>query len=307
VQSLLLSWRKHKKKIKNPRNHNCRTRFTFSRPTPENAVSILFGVRKGSSVAGEKSDVVYDSTPPKISFNHDDVGITKPIASTNPFPSCMGYPKKEKRYLRFLNQLEKATINNDTTLCSSANFNGWRILRFQARVGYGKSCYKRLQNAVFNWDFEAQEGKKSMGIVSSAAALKSSTHQRRNLLATFTEISLPSPLKSIFVVSPVHVVQEEVKDARSVPKCLFSSTSYATLSGHLLAGEERVAAVWRKGMGNEVEIEIVSFSRAAPSIGGRLIWPLIGRMQKQFFLAEVDHLVKVGHAKLCASFLKTSS
>mmetsp|Transcript_7050 Transcript_7050/g.12772 ORF Transcript_7050/g.12772 Transcript_7050/m.12772 type:complete len:210 (-) Transcript_7050:664-1293(-) len=209
----------------------------------------------------------------------------------------MGYPKKEKRYLRFHNLLEKATINNDTTLCSSANFNGWRILRFQARVGHGKACYKRLQNAVFNWDFEARKGKKSMGIVSSAAALKSSTHQRRNLLATFTEIFLPSPLKSIFVVSPVHVIYE-VKDARSVPKCLFSSTSYATLSGHLLTGEERVAVVWRKGMGDEVNIEIVSFSRAAPSVGGKLIWPLIGRMQKQFFLAEVGHLVKVGQAKL---------
>mmetsp|Transcript_28584 Transcript_28584/g.46407 ORF Transcript_28584/g.46407 Transcript_28584/m.46407 type:complete len:235 (-) Transcript_28584:637-1341(-) len=227
----------------------------------------------------------------------DDVGITKPIASTNPFPSCMGYPKKEKKYLRFHNRLEKTTTNNDTTLCSSANFNGWRILRFQARVGYGKSCYEQLQNAVFNWDFEAREGKKSMGIVSSAAALKSSTHQKRNLLATFTEICFPSPLKSIFVVSPVHVVNE-VKDARSVPKSLSSSASYATLSGHLLAGEERVAAVWRKGMGDEVEIEIVSFSRAAPSIGGKLIWPLIGRMQKKFFLSEVDHLVKVAQPKL---------
>jgi len=56
----------------NPRNHNCRTRFTFSRPTPENAVSILFGVRRGSSVADEKCDGVCDSTPPKISFNHGD-------------------------------------------------------------------------------------------------------------------------------------------------------------------------------------------------------------------------------------------
>jgi len=59
-------------KINNPRYHNCRTRFTFCRPTPENAVSILFGVRKGSPVDGEKCDGVNDSTPPKIPFNHGD-------------------------------------------------------------------------------------------------------------------------------------------------------------------------------------------------------------------------------------------
>mmetsp|Transcript_8627 Transcript_8627/g.14064 ORF Transcript_8627/g.14064 Transcript_8627/m.14064 type:complete len:262 (-) Transcript_8627:24-809(-) len=228
----------------------------------------------------------------------DNVGITQPTKSRNPFPSCVGYPKKKKKHSTFHNQIERAISNDDTTtLCSSTDLNGWRILRFQKRVGYGKTCYRRVQNAVFNWDFEVQKGKKSMGIL-SAAPNKSNiagpgfTNQRRKLLATFTEVCLPNPLKSLFVVSPVHVVYE-VKDARSIPRCLFSSTAYATLSGHLLAGEERVTVVWRKGMGDAVDIEIVSFSRAAPSIGGKLIWPLIGRMQKQFFLSEMDHLSRM--------------
>jgi len=140
-----------------------------------------------------------------------------------------------------------------------------------------------------------------MGIV-SAAPTKSSkggsgfTHTRRKLLATFSEFCFPNPFKSLFVVNPVHVVYE-VKNTRSIPKCLASSTAYATLSGHLLAGEERVTVVWRKGMGGGVDIEIVSFSRAAPSVGGKLIWPLIGRMQKQFFLAELAHLDEVGRTQ----------
>ncbi|KAL7533823.1 hypothetical protein ACHAXR_005462 [Thalassiosira sp. AJA248-18] len=121
--------------------------------------------------------------------------------------------------------------------------------------------------------------------------VSSFTNPRRSLLATFTEICLPSPLKSIFVVNPVHVAYE-VKDGR------YSSTAYATLSGHLLAGEERVTV--RKGMGGEVEVEIVSFSRSSSSIGGKIIWPLIGRMQKQFFLSEMDHLYEVGQGTIHA-------
>lgn len=34
---------------------------------------------------------------------------------------------------------------------------------------------------------------------------------------------------------------------------------------------------------------ITRCSRAAPSLTGRGVWPLIGRMQKQFFLAEMDY------------------
>jgi len=154
-----------------------------------------------------------------------------------------------------------------------------------------------VQNAVLDWDFEAQKGKKSMGILSatdigSLIDVSAQSHTRRNLLATFTEICLPKPLRSVFNVNPVHVVYD-VKDARSIPRCQFTSTAYATLKGHLLTGEERVTVIWRKGMNDEVDVEIISFSRSAPSIGGKIIWPLIGRMQKQFFLAEVDHLANV--------------
>ena len=65
------------------------------------------------------------------------------------------------------------------------------------------------------------------------------------------------------------------------------------MTGHLLSGEERVTVVWRKGAGGRVDIEIVSFSRSSPSLVGKIIWPLIGRMQTQFFVSELDHLDNV--------------
>eukprot|EP00553_Chaetoceros_curvisetus_P001074 CAMPEP_0204613814 /NCGR_PEP_ID=MMETSP0717-20131115/1733_1 /ASSEMBLY_ACC=CAM_ASM_000666 /TAXON_ID=230516 /ORGANISM="Chaetoceros curvisetus" /LENGTH=119 /DNA_ID=CAMNT_0051626363 /DNA_START=78 /DNA_END=434 /DNA_ORIENTATION=+ len=81
----------------------------------------------------------------------------------------------------------------------------------------------------------------------------------------------------------------------------FTSTAYATLAGHLLCGEERVTVILRDEvveeeeeddasfpMGNTasrisslnsntntggfVDVEIVSYSKPAPSILGRLVW-----------------------------------
>jgi uncharacterized protein (UPF0548 family) len=173
------------------------------------------------------------------------------------------------------------------------------VLRYHKRVGYGISCYRRVRRALFHWDFEARCGNKSMGIISSTLPLENEVDIRlenkasttsKNLLATFTELRFLKPLKSIFVVNPVHVVYE-VMDASGARNSVFSSASYATLSGHLLTGEERVTV--RKGSNDEVEVEIVSFSRSTRSILGRCLWPLIGRVQQQFFLTELWHLDKI--------------
>ena len=257
-----------------------------------------------------------------VSSDHDNdtdgVGITQPVSkgSSDPFPTCLGYPDNTKRHESFHKQLARGIKEDDeiSTICCSTNHKGWRVLRFHKRVGYGKQCYKRVQDAVLDWDFDAQEGKKSMGIKSVSAKQNKSmllkleernilsskgtsfTKPRRSLLASFTEICLPKPFQAMFVVSPVHV-SYEVKDARTNLKDLFSSTAYCTLSGHLLSGEERVTVIWRKGAGDEVDVEIVSFSRSAPSMFGKIVWPLMGRMQKQFFLSEMAHLDEVGKRK----------
>ena len=196
-------------------------------------------------------------------------------------------------------QIIKEKNNDDATkICSNTTVDGWRVLRFYKRVGYGKQCYNRVQDAVFNWDFTSRVGKKSMGIISAATDCKRPTNKtRKGLLATFTEIYIPKPLKSLFVINPVHVVYNVKNHQKSTTKgkCVSSSTAYATLSGHLLSGEERVSVIWNRS-NDEVYVEILSFSRGAPSAMGRLIWPLIGGMQSSFFLSEMDHLDKVASA-----------
>ena len=254
----------------------------------------------------------------------DYVGITHPVVLCDPtssdstqklqwiqnniqFPLCRGHQSDRT--------LERVDAMSAKTCCSSTVHNGWRILRFYARVGNGKKCYKRLRDAVFDWDFES-DGRKKMGILAVTSkqyarspkdlnvalhaktqhsALIGHTSPRRRLLATFTELWFPKPLKSLFVINPVYVAYE-IKDARQIPKCLFSSTSYATISGHLLAGEERVTVIWRKDIGGDVDVEIVSFSRSSPSIGGKIVWPLIGRIQKRFFLEQMNYFHEVAKA-----------
>jgi uncharacterized protein (UPF0548 family) len=154
---------------------------------------------------------------------------------------------------------------------------------------------------MLDWDFEACEGNRCMGILSTAMSNKtvdvgcnetsprSRFLTRRHLLATFTGIIFPIPLKPLFVINPVHVVYE-VKNSRR------SSTAYATLTGHLLAGEERVT-VLIDGK-DAVVVEILSFSRPAPTLKGKCIWPLIGRMQQRFFLAEIHHLDRIAKRKI---------
>lgn len=280
----------------------CRTRFSLRRPTRKNALSILIGVDEVEFDDGRQSS---------ISFNHGEVGLTRPISSDNPFPLCRGYQRNEKVLKQLGSRSSNGSDSGEATECNVSRVDGWRILLFHRRVGHGKKCYRRVQKAVLDWDFEACNGKKSMGIISvmqkkkpplltcvgdrlDAKELGYAT-PRRSLLATFSEICLPK--RSVFVVNPVHTVYE-VRDARwCTPNSILSATAYATCKGHLLAGEERVTVLWRRGAGGEVDVEIVSFSRAAPSLAGKLIRPLIGRMQKQFFLSEIDHLDKVAKGK----------
>ena len=237
-----------------------RTRLTTSRPTDDNAGSIF-------RLDGDGDNV-------QIRFNHDHVGMTRPEIAFAP-DHCDRYD-------------ERLVID------------GWRVLRFTARVGAGKVCYRRARDAVLGSNFHSKCGKKSMGIVSVNAKTSKSPRSlnldgskgyrrpRKSLLATFTELALP--FLQIYVVNPVHTVYEKVDCWHRPSKCVYSCTSYATLRGHLLSGEERVLVLMRSS--GEVDIEIVSFSRAGPGVIGKIAWPFIGRMQKQFFLEEIDHLAR---------------
>mmetsp|Transcript_26383 Transcript_26383/g.40489 ORF Transcript_26383/g.40489 Transcript_26383/m.40489 type:complete len:270 (+) Transcript_26383:453-1262(+) len=114
-------------------------------------------------------------------------------------------------------------------------------------------------------------------------------------LATYRKVRLPFSLPSLTVLNPVAVVYD-LMDKRG-PQTTYSSTAYGTMKRHWLCGEERVTVALRDGEAEEVDIEIVSFSRPSPSLWGRMIWPMIGPMQRKFFESQMQYLEDVASQK----------
>jgi hypothetical protein len=65
------------------------------------------------------------------------------------------------------------------------------------------------------------------------------------------------------------------------------------MKGHLFRGEERVTVALRDGT-QAVDVEIVSISKAGPSLKAKGIWPFIGKMQSTFFEQQMDFLEQNG-------------
>ena len=63
----------------------------------------------------------------------------------------------------------------------------------------------------------------------------------------------------------------------------YACAAYTTLGRHLLAGEERLSVV---DCGDSIVVDILSVSRGRGF--GRLIYPLIGPMQRRFFKTQLD-------------------
>lgn len=131
---------------------------------------------------------------------------------------------------------------------------------------------------------------------SSSSSLYRSLGSRR--LVSFASKSitgfLPSFLQHrIYSINPVMVVYDVVDQRAPNGKTTFTSTAYATLKGHFLSGEERVTVALRDGS-QDVEVEILSISRAGPGLFGKTLWPFIGKMQSDFFHQQLDHLSQSG-------------
>jgi uncharacterized protein (UPF0548 family) len=139
------------------------------------------------------------------------------------------------------------------------------------------------------------------------------------------KVSFPIPFvpRAFYAVNPVAVVYDIVDERVPTDGSggMYTSSAYATLKGHLLSGEERVTVIMRgddrvdigsilpatsgkvheimshdhasRSNGGWVDVEIVSYSKAAPSLLGRIVWPFVGKKQDLFFISELDALEQV--------------
>lgn len=188
----------------------------------------------------------------------------------------------------------------------------WRALRFRRRVGRGTACYERVKEKALGWEFRSP----TKGICNVAPRLRTpSGRLARNYevyenawapcgsdriqqvfagagrrLATIASVGPQLPfLPRLRAINPVVVVYE-LPEEKGPGGTTYASTAYATAEGHWLRGEERVTVALRET--GHVDVEILSFSKPAPSVMGRLSWPWIGRMQRSFFEDEMDALAR---------------
>jgi len=259
-------------------------------------------------------------------FNHGSVGMTNP---------CLHIAVNDEgadslvATLQVSNRQSRTTTGDNIeqawwpqTACPLEN-TSWRVLRFRRRVGRGLACYQRVRDAALQWEFSSPAADKGMLQVEPAAvpngryARGYSVHSvsednvyapvrasdqtfnkiwsgpgRRLVTYTATRLRLRWTLH-LFAINPVAVVYDLV-DERG-PATTYSATAYATEEGHLLRGEERVTVALRD-CGN-VDVEIISFSKPAASVKGRVIWPVIGGMQKSFFIEQLNSLQRVAETR----------
>ena len=122
--------------------HQPGARFTFTFPDREMANGMYGPVRPGSH---------------SIRFNHDRVGLTKRTRLSLDGNDCNTI-------------LENNAGDVDTNYCwpdstellgyasdEDAEAEGWRVLRYRRRVGYGRECYERVKHAVLDWEFAASD------------------------------------------------------------------------------------------------------------------------------------------------------
>lgn len=87
------------------------------------------------------------------------------------------------------------------------------------------------------------------------------------------------------------LVDERYTDKRNHHGLTYTATAYATLKGHLLAGEERLCVAIHDD--SKVEVEVLSYSRATNSVLGKAIFPFVRGMQQRFFSDQITALEQI--------------
>jgi uncharacterized protein (UPF0548 family) len=267
-------------------------------------------------------------------FNHNSVGMTNPylhvsvvqqstIKAVSDTSSIIQKPKpSNSQQISSGTSIQSNDFGDSTTNWWPATFinhensppSGWKLLKYQRRVGYGRACYNVVRDRILAWEWETPD----QGILIPRNAVKEDYHHHHHpypirrqstptavcfgscRLVTYSRCALPRfglrqstlnnhPLIGLWCSNPVQVVYNLV-DQRG-PSTTYSSTAYATTGGHWLCGEERVTIAMRD-LDEEVSVELVSVSKPAV-LWTKLAWPLVHRMQENFFQAQLNWLQSV--------------
>lgn len=212
----------------------------------------------------------------------------------------------------------------------------WRICHYQRQVGHGRACYEAVRDQVLAWEFatplvgivpvehrprhprpvrtlrQETNARGGYDIIhtgtcdddtnphtwrSTASAMRLGGDAQR--LATYSRCLPPwwGCRTGLWCTNPVQVVYDVV-DQRG-PSTTYTSSAYATTTGHWLAGEERVTVALRDEDGH-VQVQLVSYSKPNKLLTA-LTWPLVRRMQERFFESQLQWLQEVATSATTAA------
>jgi uncharacterized protein (UPF0548 family) len=268
------------------------------------------------------------SAKKSFAFNHESVGMTNPYLH-------FAINEDQEAVLQASAKIISSGVDVQWWPQATLMDKSWRMIRYRRTLGVGTAIYDAVRDACLDWEFAS----KGNGIVQ----IKVTSEPRRELhrredrggyevvhtrihgdgdmmctppnscrqlgagrrLVTYTSTSSLKLkwLPQLFVVNPVMVVYDLV-DQREAGTT-FTSTAYATMKGHWLSGEERLTVAHRDGTGN-VDVEILSYSRPAPSLVGKLVWPFIGPFQTKFFESQMEQLEQVAKGAHTTGYIETA-
>ena len=156
---------------------------------------------------------------------------------------------------------------------------GCHARRLQRIVPRGD--YRKARACVLAWGGEPDKQATSFVAVGdrSGGVLQMATVAR----AYGRMVWVVNPVRESYAVDVNKAVPADPEWKRLPTGRRYACAAYTTLGRHLLAGEERLSVV---DCGDSIVVDILSVRRGRGF--GRLIYPLIGPMQRRFFRAQLD-------------------
>jgi uncharacterized protein (UPF0548 family) len=175
---------------------------------------------------------------------------------------------------------------------ASTFFRSWRAIELRKTVGHGPDCYRACRDAALRWEFHASRHgvvavrESSEDLDDPVSALCWGPGRR---LITYTTLG------AWYILNPVTVLYSIVDQPCPDLGGIYTATAFGTRPGHWLRGEERVTVSHRPHDNDQVDVEIVSYSRPG-SLLGRGVFFALRPWQESFFRAQLVSLQRVAVA-----------
>jgi len=219
-----------------------------------------------------------------LRFNHKHVGVTRPSKDGTHIPSLGSGP------------------------------DNWKEMLITADIGEGRETYQKARSILLGWRMHSGSEWAGVSLESRVKPVHGDADSKLNV-ATLARTALRyiwvlNPCRTVYTITDqsfgAQLAHDEGLHHYDDSKWLHTCISYATLSGHLFQGEERMRIIWEQsgsshrdgqGVGNDdakgkVRVEVFSVSQGR-GLFGKLAFRMGAKMQRKFFQEQVTTVARL--------------